>query len=102
MIELKPKTTDSSAEERVELFSLNGTVYTIPAKPRVHLALRYLFHAKRHGVDQAAAELLESLIGPEGFEALTNYEDLTPEELQAVMDAAQAVTLGALEEATGN
>jgi len=54
----------------VELFSLDGVSYTIPAKPRVNLALRYLWHAKQYGEDRAAAELLESLLGADGFEVL--------------------------------
>ena len=85
----------------VELFSLDGVSYTIPAKPRVNLALRYLWHAKQYGEDRAAAELLESLLGAEGFEALVNYDDLTTEQFDAIMAAATKYTLGALEDTTG-
>jgi len=85
----------------VELFSLDGVSYTIPAKPRVNLALRYLWHAKQYGEDRAAAELLESLLGAEGFEALMNYDDLTGDQFEAIMAAATKYTLGALEDGTG-
>ena len=85
----------------VELFSLDGVSYTIPAKPRVNLALRYLWHAKQYGEDRAAAELLESLLGAEGFEALMNYDDLTGDQFEAIMRVATKYTLGALEDTTG-
>jgi hypothetical protein len=85
----------------VELFSLDGVPYTIPAKPRVNLALRYLWHAKQYGEDRAAAELLESLLGADGFEVLVNYDDLTTEQFDAIMTAATKYTLGALEDTTG-
>jgi len=85
----------------VELFSLDGVSYTIPAKPRVNLALRYLWHSKQYGDDRAAAELLESLLGADGFEALVNYDDLTTEQFDAIMGAATKYTLGALEDGTG-
>jgi len=85
----------------VELFSLDGVPYTIPAKPRVNLALRYLWHAKQYGEDRAAAELLESLLGADGFEVLVNYDDLTTEQFDAIMTAATKYTLGALEDTKG-
>jgi len=85
----------------VELFSLDGVSYTIPAKPRVNLALRYLWHSKQYGDDRAAAELLESLLGAEGFEALMNYDDLTGDQFEAIMRVATRYTLGALEDTTG-
>ena len=85
----------------VELFSLDGVAYTIPAKPRVNLALRYLWHAKQYGEDRAAAELLEALLGAEGFEALMNYDDLTGDQFEAIMRVATKYTLGALEDTTG-
>jgi len=94
-------TGSAPAAPNIELFSLDGVAYTIPAKPRVNLALRYLWHAKQYGEDRAAADLLESLLGAEGFEALVNYDDLTGEQFEAIMAAATKYTLGALEDGTG-
>lgn len=101
-VELVTAPDTGVAPELVELFTLDGRVFSIPAKPRVSVALRYLWHARQYGEDRAAAELLEALLGAEGFEALVNYDDLTAEQFQAVLDAAQKVTLGALEDAKGN
>jgi hypothetical protein len=102
VIELTSTATDTGPPEMVDLFSSDGTTYQIPAKPRVNIALRFLWHARQYGEDRAAAELLESLLGAKGFQALVEYDDLKPEQFMAIMGAAQKVTLGALEAAQGN
>lgn len=88
---------DESETETVELFTLNGKTYSIPNKARINVALRYLDEARNKGQDMAAAYLLETLIGREGYEALMDYDDLTPELFQTVVLAAQKVVLGGLE-----
>ncbi len=101
MIELK---TDPNAgpPEMVDLFSIDDQTYRIPAKPRVNIALRYLWHAKQYGEDRAAAELLEALLGPAGFEAIVNYDGLTSDDLGNIMEIATKHTLGALDDIKGN
>lgn len=83
--------------ETVELFTLAGKTYTIPNKPRINVALKFLDTAKNSGQDLAAAYLLETLIGREGYEALMDYDDLTADQFQDVVLAAQKVVLGGLE-----
>lgn len=83
--------------EMVELFTLEGKTYTIPNKPRINVALKFLDTAKNSGQDLAAAYLLETLIGREGYEALMDYDDLTADQFQDVVLAAQKVVLGGLE-----
>lgn len=90
--------TPNAEIETVELFSIDGQSYSIPKKPRVNLALRYLKMAREEGADAASAYLLEQLVGPAAYDALMNYEDLTSETLGAIMEAAQKVTLGGLED----
>lgn len=91
----------SAPVEMVDLFHLDGVTYQIPAKPRVNVALRYLRTAKRDGETVATSELLEALLGVDGFEALTNYDELTPDQFAQIVAAAQKVTLGALEQHAG-
>lgn len=93
---------DEVDTRRVTLFVLGGTDYTIPAKPRINVALKYLRVARKEGEAIAAAGLLEDLLGAEGFEALTDWDDLTPEQFEAVIEAAVKHTLGALEAVKGN
>lgn len=102
MIELTTDSPDTAPPKMLDLFSIDGVTYQIPAKPRVNIALKYLWHARQYGEDRAAAELLESLLGPKGFQALVEYDDLKPEQFMSILAAAQTVTLGAMEAAQGN
>lgn len=88
--------------ETVPLFVLDGKTYTIPAKPKANITLKYLRNIRTMGEDIAAGELLEGLLGSEGYEALMNHDDLTMDQFQQVMLAAQKHVLGAIEEAQGN
>ncbi len=92
---------DAPAPAKVDLFHLNDVTYQIPAKPRVNVALRYLWQAKTLGETSATAGLLEALLGSEGFLALTEYDELTAEQFGQIVAIAQKVTLGALEQNAG-
>lgn len=91
----QPKEVSETA--MVELFTLGGKTYSIPNKPRINVALKYLDHARNQGQDAAAAYLLETLVGREGYEALMDYDDLTQDQFSEVILAAQKVVLGGLE-----
>lgn len=94
-IELSSKAPADS--ETVELFSLDGKTFAIPARPRVNLALRYLKLARTQGAEQAGAFLLEELLGEDAYEALCDSETLTSENLNDIITVAQKVTLGGLD-----
>ncbi|MDQ3760971.1 MAG: hypothetical protein M3460_04530 [Actinomycetota bacterium] len=102
MIELTSAPEPDTPEDEIELFSIDGVAYTIPAKPRVNVALKYLWHVRQYGEDRAAAELMESLLGPKGFQALVEYDDLQPEQFGQILTIAQQHVLGALEGVRGN
>lgn len=93
---------NTEAPKMLELFSIDGKMYQIPAKPKMNVALRYLWDSKTIGEIPAATNLLVSLIGEEGFKALTEYEDLKPEEFESIMAAATKLTMGALNASMGN
>lgn len=93
---------DNSKVEMINLFQLGGRTYQIPAKPRVNLALKFLWQRKTKGELEAAAALLGDMIGDEGFQALMEYEDLTSEILEKVCTAAATVAMGGMEQAVGN
>lgn len=101
MIELKRSGDDADKPEMVDLFSIDGTAYQVPKKPRVNVALQYLTDARRFGEELAQMMLLEKLLGEDGYRALSEYEDLTPEQLSQVSDKAAALTLGQLESGNG-
>lgn len=84
-------------ESRRVLFSIDDVDYTIPARPRPNLALKFMWQSKTLGEDEAGMNLLIAMLGEEGFEALSNYEALTTEDFIRVMNIAQDVAMGALE-----
>ena len=86
-------------EERVEVFTLNGTTYSAPVRPRVNVALKYMRTMRRGNPDMAIAGLIEDIIGAEGYEALVNYDELTPAQFQAVLMACRRLVMGEMEEA---
>jgi hypothetical protein len=100
LIELETNTTEAQ-DERVELFSIDGKAYSISTKPRVNVALKYLRVAKNQGPDIATAYMLEQLLGEEGFEALTEYEDLTVEQFTQIVAIAQEALMGSLDDPKG-
>lgn len=95
-VELKRR--DDAEQEKVDLFTIDGQTYSIPAKPRANIALKYLRNVRVEGQDFAAGVMLEDLLGEEGYTALMEYDDLTMEDLNAIMMAAQKVLLGAIED----
>jgi hypothetical protein len=98
---LPPSTARTLSEDTLVLFELDGREYRVPAKPRAVVALRYLRAVRDGGTEKGAAQLLTDLLGADGFDALCDYEDLQPEQLKSIMDAAQKLTLGSVEEAFG-
>lgn len=102
MIELQTPEQSAAPPEMVDLFSIDGVTYQIPAKPRVNLALKYLWHVRQYGEDRAGAELLEALLGSKGFQALVEYDELEPDQFVTILTAAQQVTLGVMESVRGN
>lgn len=84
-------------DERVVLFTIDNEEYTIPKLPRGNLALQYLDKVKNEGSDWADAWLLEEMLGSDAYEALMNFEYLTPEQLDAVLDLCQKQVVGKLE-----
>jgi hypothetical protein len=98
-VEFEPPrlTTSTEPAKRVVLFYINDRPYSIVLKPGVNVGLKYLHLVRTVGENQAMGYLLEKLLGTEGYEALMDYDDLTPEQFESVCDVASNLTLGALE-----
>ena len=84
-------------EDRKVLFSIDDVDYTIPARPRPNLALKFMWETKTLGEDEAGINLLIAMLGEEGFEALSNYDKLETEDFVRIMNIAQEVAMGSLE-----
>lgn len=82
-----------TVDETVELFAIDDQSYFIPSKPRMNVGLKYLKIAREENGDSATAYLLESLLGTAGWEALTEYDGLTTEEFEQIVEAARSVVM---------
>jgi len=87
-------TNHSESVERVELFSIDDVTYTIPNKVRVNVQLKYLYTLKTEGEMAATYEVLHELLGDDGYQALMNYDDLTEEDFNDVVQVAQKIVMG--------
>jgi len=84
-------------EERAEAFSINGTTYSIALRPRVNTALRYMHVSRVQGTEAGIDYMLGVLLGDEAYEALMAFDDLTEEQLEAVIKMASQIMAGAVE-----
>ena len=85
------------AEERIPAFAINGTTYSILTRPRTNQGLKYVHLARTKGSEIAIDYMLEVLLGAEGYTALREFDDLTEDDLKAVIDAASRIMAGAVE-----
>lgn len=98
MIDLKSASVD---RKMVDLFSIDGTVYQMPAKIGANIALGYMRLVRTHGQEAALGWALEQVIGAEAYDALMGCDDLEPEDLEAVMKVVHENVMGAVEAPKG-
>ncbi len=84
--------------DRIVLFYVDDTSYSIPKKIGRGHGLRYLRTMRLQGEALAAQELLESLIGEDGYTALMECDDLEDEQLDKIMTRLRDMALGEVEE----
>jgi hypothetical protein len=84
-----------AAVKRVELFSIDGEVYSVPTSVSRNVGLKYVHIARKEGPEAAADYMLESLLGQEGYEALINFEDLSEDDLKNIVEACSHIMVAA-------
>lgn len=80
---------EAPAVEREDFFSLDGTVYTIPAAFSAGETLTYVDGLRKYGPDMAASWALELALGEDGYRALLG----APEHVVSRQDFARLVTV---------
>lgn len=93
--------TSKPEAERVVLFYVDDTPYSIPKVIGRNHGLRYLKTARRQGEAMAAQELMETLLGEDGYDALMDCEGLTDDDLDAITTRLRDGALGEVEDETG-
>jgi hypothetical protein len=91
---------EGEAVEMTDLFELDGTMYQIPAKPKVNVSLQYLTVIRTQGPGVANGWLLETQLGPAGYAALIGYDDLSTAQLTEIIALVTKITMGVVERPT--
>jgi hypothetical protein len=92
---------DEVVEERVPLFYIGDTEYTIPKEIPKGVALQYLRHAAEVGHELATAPLLVRVLGEDAYMALEQSKGLKDAQLEQIVDIIIKLALGDQEEKGG-
>lgn len=84
-------------EDLVELFEVDGVMYSVPRKPRANIALQYLEALEQLGPQMANVYLLREMLGQEGYRALSTCKSLKGEHLAWVMETIHGLAMGTTE-----
>jgi hypothetical protein len=87
-------TTEAEPEVRVPLFYIDDVEYTVLKNPPPTVGLQYLRILKEQGEGFAAYFLLTNLLGEEGYAALENYDKLTREQYDKILELAVEISTG--------
>jgi tetrahydromethanopterin S-methyltransferase subunit G len=87
--------------DRIVLFYVDDTEYSIPKRVGRNHGLRYLRTMRKQGEALAAQELLEVLIGEDGYQALMDCDDLEDDQLDQIMNRLRDMALGEVEDEEG-
>jgi hypothetical protein len=89
-------------QELVELFSIDGKSYFVPKHPPPAVALRFIKTAWVVGMELALAEMLQTMLGEEAYDALAECDAMTVDQLGAIMQGVRRLSMGALEGPKGS
>jgi hypothetical protein len=84
--------------DRIVLFYVDDEEYSIPKRVGRNHGLRFLQTMRKQGEALAAQELLEVLIGADGYAALMGCDDLEDEQLDQIMNRLRDMALGEVED----
>lgn len=90
------RSTDQT-EERVPLFYIDDVEYTVLKRPHANVGLKMLDLLRTQGEPAAQAYVLSKLLGPDGYAALLDYDELEPEHYAHICKVAARLALGSLE-----
>lgn len=93
---------DPRAEERIDVFEMDGVMYSMPALVSGATALNMLHIVRTQGQESAVSWAFEELLGKKAYTALRTCKTLKPADLKAVLAIVQDHVMGALEEIQGN
>lgn len=94
---LRLSSEPEQAPDMVDLFEVDGTMYSVPRKPSASIGLQYLDAAETLGPQAANLFVLREMLGDDGYSALSTCKALTDEHLAWLVDTIQGLVLGTIE-----
>jgi hypothetical protein len=89
-------TTTPVDAEREELFTVDGVAYTIAKTVPASAGLEYIRIAAEVNTDAGIVFAMRTALGTAGFNALRAAQDVTAEDMRAVMNACTTLLLGSV------
>lgn len=80
--------------EMMDAFTLKGRTWRIRTAARVNVGLKYLHILRVRGWSLGRDYMLSALLEPGAYDALLDFDDLTAEQFDEVVDLAATVMLG--------
>lgn len=100
IIRIEPR-DEGEAEERVDLFYIGATKYTMLAHPSGSLVIKYMDLTAEKGVDQAMRYVLKAVLGEESYNALMDCDDVTHAQLTKILEIVLKHAMGPVDRPDG-
>lgn len=89
-------------QDRIVLFTIDDQEFTVPAKPGMKIALKFLNQMKKSDNEMfGMLQLLEDMLGPDQYDALLNYDELTDDLVGKIAEQCVSLALGNTQETVG-
>lgn len=89
IIDLGSSEVDEKDVESVDIFKLDGKVYSAPKNMPFSTALEFMEAQVEQGPDAAVFMMLKAVLGQEAFDALKKNKNLTEEQFQEVVSRVE-------------
>ena len=86
-----------SEDDRIVVFTLNGVDYSIPRRVNMSIGLRFIRDRARFGSDVAIVNLMEEMLGEDGYNALLSYDGVTDKDFETITEVLSRAAMGKLE-----
>lgn len=89
-------------KDKIVLFTIDDKEFTVPAKPGMRVALKFLNQMKKSDNEMfGMLQLLEDMLGEEQYNALLDYEELSDDLVGKIAEQCISLALGNSQETVG-
>lgn len=79
--------------DTVEIFKLDGVIYSAPKKIPFGVSLEYMEAQTEKSPDAAVFLMIKRVLGDDAFNALKNNRNLTQEQFQEIIESLESLVL---------